>query len=74
MPKVRECVLSGFSRVRLCDTLWTTALQAPLFMLLSSQEHWSGWPCPAIGDRPYPGIEPASLPFPALAGRQVLYQ
>ena len=32
------CVLSCFSRVRLCATLWTVAHQAPLSMGLSMQE------------------------------------
>ena len=40
------CVLSRFSRVRLCATLWTAACQAPLSMRFSRQEYWSGLPCP----------------------------
>ena len=39
------------------------ALQAPLSMGFSRQEHWSGWPFPSAGDLPKPGIEPR---FPAL--------
>ena len=35
----------------------------------SSQEYWSGLPCPPPGDFPHPGIEPMSLINPALAGR-----
>ena len=35
----------------------------------SSQEHWSGLPCPPPGDLPNPGIKPESLISPALAGR-----
>ena len=34
----------------------------------SRQEYWSGLPCPPPGDLRDPGIEPTSLPFPALAG------
>ena len=34
----------------------------------SMQEYWSGLPCPPPGDLPTPGIKPASLMFPALAG------
>ena len=34
----------------------------------SQQEYWSGLPCPPPGDLPDPGIEPASLMSPALAG------
>ena len=37
-------------------------------MGFSRQEYWSGLPCPLPGDRPDPGIEPASLMSPALAG------
>ena len=36
------CVLSCFSRVRLCATLWTVAYQAPLSMGFSRQETWGG--------------------------------
>ena len=62
------CVLSGFSRVRLCATLWTRARQAPLSTGFSRQEYWSGLPCPPPGDLPDPGMEPWSLVSPALAG------
>ena len=37
-------------------------------MGFSRQEHWSGLPCPPLGDLPDPGIKPMSLMFPALAG------
>ena len=63
------CVLSPFSRVRLFLTLWTRALQAPLSMGFSRQEYWSQLACLPAGDLPDPGIEPASVTFPALAGR-----
>ena len=46
----------------------TVAHQVPLSTGFSSQEHWSGLPCPPPGDLPDPGIKPASLPSPALAG------
>ena len=62
------CVLSCFSRVRLCATPWTAAHQAPLSMGFSRQEYWSGLPCPPLGDLPDPGIKPTSLVSPALAG------
>ena len=42
-------------------------LQTPLSMGFSSQEGWSGLPCPPPGDLPYPGIEHMSLTS-ALAG------
>ena len=68
ISKGRVCVLSHFSRVRLCVTLWTVAHQAPLSMGFSRQEYWSGWPCPPPGDLSDPGMEPRSLGSPALAG------
>ena len=37
-------------------------------MGFSRQEYWSGVQCPPPGDLPNPGIKPASLMFPALAG------
>ena len=61
-------MLSLFSRVRLFETPWTVAHQAPLSMGFSMQEYWSGLPCPPPGDLPNPGIEPTSLMSPALAG------
>ena len=53
-------MLSYFSRVRLCATLWTAAHQASLSMEFSRQEYWSGLSFPSPGDRPSPGIEPES--------------
>ena len=47
---------------------WTVAHQTPLFMGFSRQEYWSGLPCPPLGNLPHPGIEPATLMSPALAG------
>ena len=61
-------MLSRFSRVRLFVTPWTVARQTPLSMGFSRQEYWSGLPCPLPGDLPDPGIEPAFLKSPALAG------
>ena len=37
-------------------------------MGFSEQEYWSGLPFPTPGDLPDPGIEPTSIPSPALAG------
>ena len=63
-------MLSGFSRVWLYATLWTVDHQASLSMGFSRQEYWSGLPCPSPGENlPNPGMEPASLTSPALAGR-----
>ena len=50
-------------------TLQTVVRQAPLSMGFPRQEYWSGVPCPSSGDLPNPGIKPASLMSPALAGR-----
>ena len=55
------------SCLTLCDP-WTAAHQAPLSMGFSRQEYWSGLPFPPPEDLPDPGIEPASLVSPELAG------
>ena len=52
------CMLSRFSHVRLFETPWTVAHQAPLSMGCSRQEYWSGLPFPSPGDLSNPGIEP----------------
>ena len=57
-------MLSCFSCVRFCVTLWTAANQALLSTEFSRQGYWSGLPFPSPGDLPDPGMEPAS---PALA-------
>ena len=59
-------MLSHFSHVRVFETLWTTALQAPLSIGFSRQEYWIGLPCPPPGD--LPGVESRLLASPALAG------
>ena len=56
------------SRVQLFAIPWTVALQAPLSMGFSRQEYWSGLPFLLPGDLSDPGIQPASLASPALAG------
>ena len=61
--------LVHFSCVRLFETPWTVAHQPLLSMGFSKQEYWSGLLCHSPGDLPNPGFEPASLMFPALAGR-----
>ena len=63
------CMLSPFSRVWVCETLWTVAHQAPPSMRFYRQEYWNGLPLPPPGDLPDPGIECPSLSSPALAGR-----
>ena len=57
------------SCVQLFETRWTVTHQAPLSLGFSRQEYLSGLPCPPPGDIPHPGIKPASLGSPALAGR-----
>ena len=47
---------------------WTAGCQASLSMEFSRQEYWSGLSFLSPGDLPDPGIEPASLAPPALAG------
>ena len=54
-----HAVLDCFSHVWLFATR-----QAPLSMGFSSQEHWSGLPCPPAGDHPNSGIKPVSLRSP----------
>ena len=67
--KLEHVLLSHFSRVQLCVTIWTVAHWAPLSIGFSKQEYWSGLRCPSQGDLPHPGMEPESLKSPALAGR-----
>ena len=57
------------SRVRLFATPWSVAYKAPLSMVFSRQEYWSGLPFPSPGDLPRPGIEPGS---PALQADALL--
>ena len=68
---LRVCVYACWVSSVVFDsaTPWTVAHQAPLSMGFSRQEYWSGLPCPPPGDLPDPGIKPASLESPALAGR-----
>ena len=65
---IPACMLSLFSHVPLFVTPWTVARQAPLSVVFSRQEYWSVLPRSLPGDLPDPGIEPASLVSPALAG------
>ena len=49
-------------------TPWTVAHQVSLTTEFCRQVHWSGLPFPTPGDLPDPGIKPASLESPTLAG------
>ena len=44
---MHACMLSCFSRVWLCATLWIAAHQAPPSIGFSRQEYWSGLPFPS---------------------------
>ena len=60
-----HAMLSRFSHVQLCATLWTVACQAPLAMGFSRQVYWSVLPFPPPEDLPNHRIEPVSLAYPA---------
>ena len=68
---MRSCIhhAQSVSLSQLCATLWTVAHQTPQSMEFPRQACWSRLPFPTPGDLPESGIEPASLAFPALAGR-----
>ena len=56
----------------LCNSM-TVACQAPLSMVFSRQEHWSGLPCPPPEELLNPGIKLASLMSPIWAGSFLTY-
>ena len=56
------------SCAQLFATPWTVAHEAPRSTEFSRQEYRSGLSFPIPGDLLDPGIEPASLASPALAG------
>ena len=60
----RNFYTHSLSWVRLFMTPWTVTCQAPLSMEFSKQRYWSGFPFLFPGDRPCPGIKPASLISP----------
>ena len=67
MKYVRRCYngekqvkVKSLSRVQLFATPWTVTYQAPLSIVFSRQEYWSGLPFPSPRDLPDPGIEPGS--------------
>ena len=51
--------VKSLRRVRLFETPWTVAYQAPPSLEFSKQEYWSGLPFPSP-DLPNPGMEPGS--------------
>ena len=60
------CMLT---RVQLFVTPWSVAPRPLHLWEFSREEYWSGFPCPAPGDLPNPGIEP---PSPALQADSLL--
>ena len=61
------------SVTHLCPSFWWTRGCRPPSRLLCpwdspGKEYWSGWPFSSLGALPSPGIEPAFLVSPALAG------
>ena len=61
LPMRCTCMLSHFSHLWLCATLWTATHQAPLFMGFSRQEYWSGLPCAPHGIVLTQGLNPQLL-------------
>ena len=68
LSNLHVCVLSCFSRSRLCATLWIVAGQAPLSTAFSRREYWSVLPFPSPRDLRDPGIKPTFLRSLALVG------
>ena len=66
LVKLCACRLS---RDRLFMAPWTVNCQAPPSVGFPGQQYWCRLPFPTPGDLPDPGIGPASLSSPALAGR-----
>ena len=62
-------VVQSLNCVRVFETPWTVACQHPLSIEFFRQEHWCGLPLPTQGALSNPGVKPASLAFPASAGR-----
>jgi len=59
--------LASAKSLHSCPVLWNPV--DPISMEFSRQEYWNGLSFPPPGDLPNPGIEPASLTSPALAGK-----
>ena len=63
------CMLSSFRHVQLLATPFTVACQDPLSIGFSTQEYWSGLPCPIQGIFPAQGSNLHLLTSPALTGK-----
>ena len=66
------CMLSCFSRVRLCATPWTLACRAPLAMECSRQEYWSGFAISSSSGSSQPRDQ-THICYISCIGRCVLY-
>ena len=60
-------MLSCFSHVRLFVTPWTVSLPGSSVRGILQVRLLEWVACPLTGDLPDPGIEPASLAYPAMA-------
>ena len=60
-PSLTLISTQTLSCVQLFAIPWTITYQAPLSMVFSRQEYWSGLPNPLPGDIPDPGVKPPSL-------------
>ena len=69
---LHACMLSHFSCVQLCVTLWVVAHQASLSMGFVRQEDWSGLLCPPPGESSQPR-HPISISYVFCIGRRILY-
>ena len=65
-------MLSRFSCVWPCATLWTVAHQASLSMAFSRQEYWNGFPCLSSGESSWPRDQ-SYVSYVSCIGRWVLY-
>ena len=69
---IKGCACVHAKSLQLCPTLCDPvdcSLPGSSVHGFSRREYWSGLPCPPPGDLPNPGIKPAALTFPALAGK-----
>ena len=66
-PNTYSCA-QLLSCIRIFETAWTIAHQAPLSLEFSRQEYWSRLPFPSPGHLPDPKIKPTSLAYSVMAG------
>ena len=65
-------LVQWLSHVRLSETPWTAARQAPPSVEFSKQEHWTGLPCPPPGGSSQPRDQ-TRISYISCIGRQLLY-